>query len=266
MPEQPVDVFAFNRAAWDCMVAKGNRWTQPVDAETVRKARQGEWSVVLTPTRAVPRSWFPELSGCRILALAAGGGQQGPIFAAAGAQVTVWDASGRQLAQDRAVAARDGLDLRTIEGSMDDLGSIEDESFDVVFHPCSNCFCPDVLPVWREVARVLRTGGILMAGFLNPAVFAVDEDLAAQGRLQLVHPIPHSDAKDPGVVARRQTEGRPLEFGHSLSELIGGQLASGFRLTDLYEDRFGGADSFERAFDRVMAGLIATRAVLDFDA
>src|SRR5262245_51519477 len=98
-----MDIREYNRRAWDRKVQEGNRWTRQVGPEIVAAARQGEWQVLLTPTRPVPRDWFPSLGGLEILCLACGGGQQAPIFAAAGASVTVLDISPRQLAQDRLV-------------------------------------------------------------------------------------------------------------------------------------------------------------------
>ena len=113
-----VDVRDLNRDAWNAQVAKENRWTIPVSPHEIEAARRGEWEILLTPTRPLPRSWFPELEGTRVLCLASGGGQQGPILAATGARVTVFDNSPQQLAQDRLVAERDGLELETIEGCM----------------------------------------------------------------------------------------------------------------------------------------------------
>ena len=107
-----MDIAEYNRRAWDHQVAQGNRWTVPVTTEIVAAARQGEWNVVLTPQKPVPKSWFsPSLSvsGLDVLCLASGGGQQAPILAAAGANVTVLDNSPRQLEQDQIVARRDGL-------------------------------------------------------------------------------------------------------------------------------------------------------------
>src|ERR1700692_3446824 len=103
-----MDVLAYNRRAWNRRAEKGNRWTVPVGPEVIAAARRGDWQVVLTATRPVPRSWFPELTGLDVLCLASGGGQQGPVFAGAGAVVTVLDASPAQLARDRLVAERDG--------------------------------------------------------------------------------------------------------------------------------------------------------------
>src|SRR5262245_23129794 len=150
-----MDVYEHNQRAWDHLCDKGNRWTTPVDHEVIASAREGQWEVVLTPRRVVPREWFPNLRGCDVLGLASAGGQQGPILAAAGARVTVFDASEKQLEQDRRVAARENLPLRTVQGDMRDLAVFEDESFDLVFHPCSNSYTSDVRSVWREVHRVL---------------------------------------------------------------------------------------------------------------
>src|SRR4030042_6873542 len=114
-----MDVRAYNREKWDLQVEHGNPWTIPCSPEVIAAARQGEWSVLLTEQRYVPRSWFPQdLHGVDILCLASGGGQQGPIFAAAGAKVTVFDNSPRKLAQDRLVAGRELLSINLVEADM----------------------------------------------------------------------------------------------------------------------------------------------------
>ena len=255
------DVIDFNRAAWNRQVAEGNPWTRPVGADAITKARAGDWSVVLTPVRPVPRDWFPQLPGAEVLGLASAGGQQGPILAAAGANVTVFDLSDAQLDRDRQVAEREGLSIKTVQGRMDDLSPFADASFDLVFHPCSNMFAPDVRTVWREVARVLKPRGILLAGFGNPVLHAADEPETDQGRVHLINKIPYSEAGDPALVELRRTQGRPLEHGHSLEDQIGGQLDAGLVLTGFYEDYFGGDEVYEKAFDAVMPTFIATRAL-----
>src|SRR4051812_35533750 len=99
-----MNIRQFNRDAWDKLVEKGNEWTRPVSAEQVQEARSGKLSLLLTPTRPVPNSWYPRLPGANVLCLACGGGQQGPLLAAAGAKVTVCDNSPKQLEQDSFVA------------------------------------------------------------------------------------------------------------------------------------------------------------------
>jgi SAM-dependent methyltransferase len=225
----------------------------------VERARRGEWQIVVTPRRAVPHDWFPELAGADVLCLASGGGQQGPVLAAAGARVSVFDNSTRQLEQDRMVAERDGLDIETVGGDMVDLSCFEDERFDLIVHPCSNCFSEEVRPVWQECFRVLRPGGVLVAGFANPFIFCFDRTLEAQGILQLRYQVPYSDVTSLSASERARflEPDEPLCFGHSLEDQIGGQLAAGFVLTALYEDYHEEGDVTVPYFP----GFLATRAL-----
>ncbi len=254
-----MDILAHNQTAWDREVAGGNNpWTRPVGPEVIAAARRGEWSVVLTEQQPVPRDWFPPLPGCEVLCLASGGGQQGPVLAAAGARVTLLDASAAQLAQDRLVAERESLPMRVEQGDMADLSRFADQAFDLVFHPVSNCFARDVMVVWREVARVLRPGGVLLAGFLNPDMFIFDLDAADRGELHAVNALPYSDLTHlpPDRLQQRVAAGETLEFSHTLTEQIGGQLAAGLVITGFYEDRHR-----EFAPARLLPTYFATRAV-----
>lgn len=251
-----MNILEHQSRAWDAEVERGSEWTRPVGPEVVAAARRGEWSVLLTETEPVPREWFPELRGLDVLCLACGGGQQGPVFAAAGARVTVLDNSPRQLAQDRLVADREGLELRALRGDMADLSAFADGSFDLVFHPVSNCFVPDVRPVWREAFRVLRRGGRLLAGFNNPYFYLFGQ--AEPVELTVRYALPYSDLESLTEEERRRQfgEAAPLEFGHTLTDQLGGQLDAGFRLVALYEDRHRG-----HPLARYAPTYIATHAV-----
>jgi len=194
MSKTPKHIRDHNRSAWNSEVAKGNRWTVPVGPEAVARARKGDWSIVLTPTIPVPRDWFPPLQGADVLCLASGGGQQGPVLAAAGARVTVLDNSPAQLARDREVSEREGLAIKIVEGDMADLSAFGDGSFDLIFHPVSNVFVPEVVPMWRECHRVLRPGGVLLAGFMNPHVYLFDYDeVDRTGALEVRFTLPYAD-------------------------------------------------------------------------
>ncbi len=251
-----------NRLAWNKQVEKGNRWTVPVSSAEIDAARKGRWEIFLTPTKPVPREWFPELAGLDVLCLASGGGQQGPVLAAAGANVTVFDNSPKQLDRDRQVAERDGLSIKTVEGDMADLGIFADASFDLVVHPVSNTFVPNVRPVWKEAYRVLRKGKALLAGFANPALYLFDYNLADRtGVLQVKYTLPYSDIVSLSTEEKQRytEEGTPLEFSHTLEDQIGGQIEAGFVLAGLYED----ADENEEwdILGKYMSSYIATRAV-----
>ena len=251
------DPVAYNRAAWDREVDSGNEWTRPVGPDVIARARAGDWSVVLIGYQPVPRDWFPaDLAGTEILCLASGGGQQGPVLAAAGAAVTVFDNSPRQLGRDREVASREGLAIHTVLGDMRDLSAFGDASFDVVFHPVSNVFCPEIAPVWREAFRVLRPGGLLLAGFLNPDLFIFDVAALDRGEFVVRHALPFSTLDLPETERRLGYGDGPVEYSHSLTGQIGGQLAAGFVLTHLAE-----APHHADLTREYMPGYIATRAV-----
>lgn len=153
--------------------------------------------------------------------------------------MTVLDNSPKQLEQDRLVAERERLDIKTVEGDMRDLSAFADESFALIFHPCSNLFVPDVRAIWHEAFRVLRSGGTLMSGFLNPVLFIFDQELMEQGTLRVRHELPYSDLTSitEEERARRIQRGDALEFGHTLADQIGGQIAEGFVINGFYEDR-----------------------------
>jgi SAM-dependent methyltransferase len=188
-----------------------------------------------------------------VLCLASGGGQQGPILAAAGAIVTVLDYCEAQLEQDRMVAARDGLAIETEWGDMSDLSMFDDATFDLVFHPCSNLFVDDVLPVWREASRVLKPGCTLLSGFVNPIHFVFDEASMRGGILQVAHSIPYSDL-DRRTDSKAQCDrDDPLCFGHSLTDQIAGQISAGFAITGFYEDRYDDDDLISQYIDSFVA-------------
>ena len=241
-PDPVEDIVQYNRDAWDKQVKQNSRWTIPVTPEDIVQARAGDWNIVLTPEKTVPRNWFPDFGSgdVEVLCLAGSGGQQAPILAAAGARVTVFDNSPAQLEQDRLVADREGISIRTVQGDMANLEALSENSFDLIVHPCSNTFVPSVLPVWQEAARVLKPGGDLLSGFVKPIVFLFDDDLMNKGEFKVTHKLPYSDLTSISS-ERRQAyidAGEPLCFGHTLTDQIGGQIDAGLEITGFFEDRW----------------------------
>ena len=153
-----------NAQTIDRWIDEGWEWGIPISHETYFKALTGEWDVLLTPTKFVPHDWFGELKGKRVLGLASGGGQQMPIFAALGADCTVLDYSEKQLESERMVAEREGYDIAIIRADMTKPLPFSDETFDLIFHPVSNCYVKEVKPIFKECARILKKGGILLSG------------------------------------------------------------------------------------------------------
>ena len=223
-----------NARTIDRWVDEGWEWGKPISHEVYRKALDGEWDVYLTPTKPVPHEWFGCLKGKRLLGLASGGGQQMPIFAALGAECTVLDYSSRQIESERQVSEREGYPIRIIQGDMTQPLPFPDESFDIIFHPVSNCYVEEVRPIWRECYRILKHSGLLISGTDHYVNYIVNDDETA-----IVNRLPFNPLKNPEQIAQLQKDDAGVQFSHSLEEQIGGQLEAGFRLLNLYEDTNG---------------------------
>jgi SAM-dependent methyltransferase len=215
-------------------IDEGWEWGEPIDHETFLRARAGSWEVKLTPTRSVPREWFGSLTGACVLGLASGGGQQCPIFAAAGAHVTVLDYTPAQLESERLVSEREGFGISIVRADMTEPLPFPDETFDLVFNPVSLCYIREVEPVWNEVARIMKPGGILLTGFDTIINFIVDGD-----EREIVWSMPFDPLDNPAQRAFLEEDDAGLQFGHSLDEMLGGLLRAGFSIEDLYEDTNG---------------------------
>ncbi len=241
-----------NSRTIDRWVEEGWEWGQPISHETYEKARVGVWELYLTPTKPMPRTWLPELRGARVLGLASGGAQQMPLLTAAGASCTVLDFSEKQLESERMVAQREGYAIEIVRADMTKPLPFADESFDVIVHPVSNCYVEQVKPIFRECFRVLKRGGILVAGLDNGVNFLVNDD-----EMTIVNRFPFNPLKNPEQMEQLRREDCGVQFSHTLDEQIGGQLEAGFALTDLYED----TNSEGRLRELNIPCFFATRAV-----
>ena len=219
----------------DAWVESGWQWGVPISHERYLKARSGDWSMLLTPTREVPREWFFEDMRCRrVLGLAAGGGQQMPIFAAMGCSCTVLDYSSAQIASEEMVAQREGYEIRAIRADMTRPLPFDDDEFDLIFHPVANCYVEEVLPIWRECFRVLAPGGRLLAGLDNGFNYVVDDD-----EERVVRGLPFNPLRDRSLIPEEELSEWGMQFSHTLDEQVRGQIRAGFRILDLYEDTNG---------------------------
>jgi SAM-dependent methyltransferase len=250
------DYVKFNEKAWNNFVETNYQWTIPVSSEMIELAKNGVWDVVATPTKPVPKSWFPkDFSKIKVLCLAGGGGQQGPIFAALGADVTVFDNCRKQLEKDELVARREGLKIKTIKGDMKDLSALSDETYDLIMQ-FAGVYVDTVLPVWKEAYRVLKKGGIMIAGHNNPNEFIFDLESMEKGELIVRHKIPYSDLTSiTKEEFERVTSNEGVCFGHSLNDLIQGQIDAGFLISGFYED-IGGSP-----LDEYIPTFFATKAI-----
>ena len=225
-----------NANTWDEWAKRGNPWTTPISHEEFLQAKQGgDWKVFLTPCVPVPHEWFLPFEGCKLLGLASGGAQQMPIFAALGADCTVLDYSESQLQAERDFAAREGYAIEIVQADMTQRLPFEDSSFDLIFHPVSNVYIENVQHVWDECARVLRPGGVLLAGCDNGINFLFED----KHPLRVVNKLPFNPLRlsEKEQKLKLKENGGAFQFSHTMEEQIGGQLKAGFRLTHLLEDR-----------------------------
>ncbi len=182
-----------------------------VTPEELIDARRGQFDVTLTAYKSVPRHWLPpSLENRRILCLAGEAGVQPHLLAVAGGQVTIFSRSEERLERDREFAGREQLDISAILGDFTNLSVFPKEYFDMVFCPASVPHVPEVRQVFRECARVLKTGGIMMLGVSLPS--AAEEDNFVPPQL------------------------KGSDYCHTLEELIGGQIEAGLVIIGFYED------------------------------
>ena len=241
-----------NAKTIDRWVENGWEWGLPITHEQFLAAKAGIWSIVLTPTKPVPREWFPDLRGKKLLGLACGGGQQMPVFTAAGAVCTVLDYSERQLESERMVAAREGYEIEIVRADMSKPLPFADAAFDVIVHPVSNSYIREVEPLWRECFRVLRPGGILLAGLDNGINYIFNDE-----ETEVVHSLPFDPLSDPALMEELRQSDSGVQFSHTFEEQVGGQLKAGFVLTHLFED----VNGYGKLHERTIPTFIATRAV-----
>lgn len=225
-----------NRRAWDRRARKGERFARPADDGDLKD-----------PLKKLDASgWLGDVAGRRLLCLAAGGGRQSAQYASAGAVVTVVDISPEMLVLDRQAAAERGLNIRTVEASMDDLSALAPGSFDIVIHPVSTCYVPDVLKVYREVARVIAPGGIYISQHKQPASLQAAVNPSPRG-YELIEPYYRSGPLRQ-VQGSLHREAGTMEFLHRWEELLGGLCRAGFVIEDLSEPCHGNDQAESASF------------------
>lgn len=207
------------------MAAREHPLTQPATAEELQN-----------PLAVVdPAGWLPKsIHGWKVLCLAAGGGRQSVLYAAAGAEVTVVDISSGMLELDRQAAAKHSFNLRLLQTSMEDLSMLPAAHFDLVIHPVSTCYVREIVPVYQQVARVLRENGLYVSQHKTPANLQATLD-ATGGHYRLEHAYYDKSPVTPATAPNRLREPGTMEFVHRWEELLGGLCRTGFVIEDVVE-------------------------------
>lgn len=230
---------------------EGWEWGQPISHETYIDAVNGKWDVLLTPTKPVPHDWFLPFKGCKILGLASGGGQQMPIFAALGAEVTVLDYSERQLEKEVMMSKKEGYNIRIVRADMTEKLPFEDGEFDLIFSPVSFVYVEAIEPIFKECYRILRPNGVLLCGLDNGVNFISNNEDVIENQF------PFNPLKNKDQYKMLQDDDCGIQFSHNMEENIGGQLKAGFTLVDIYDDYNGEG----KLNDLKIPTFIATKAI-----
>ncbi|MEZ6130941.1 MAG: class I SAM-dependent methyltransferase [Planctomycetaceae bacterium] len=218
------DYQTINRQSWNRMAESGSLFAKVATDEQCRD-----------PLKVLDgRGWLPEsVVGLKVLCLASGGGWQSVLYAVAGADVTVVDLSDSMLALDEREARRRGLKLRTLRASMDDLRDLNDEAFDIVHQPVSTCYIPDLVPMYAEVARVLKDDGLYISQHKQPTSLQISH---RNERHQFVIGVEYYHTGPlPKQIDTSYREAGATEYLHRLEDLIGGLVRSRLVLEDLRE-------------------------------
>lgn len=220
----------YNRERWNDLARAGILYSRPfLDLDTGRAREVVDEEGVLG-----------DVTGKRVLLLGGGGGQQSAAMALLGARVTVLDLSDEQLERDRQAARHYGFEPELHQGDMRDLSRYDDDSFDVVWQPYSINFVPAVQPVFAEVARVLRAGGLYRVMWHNPFTQTMDDERYDSERGYSLH-TPYRDGEIDAVAifgtdnwtiwhedeTTSETLG-PRAFRHTMSTFVNGLVARGF--------------------------------------
>lgn len=220
------------REDWNRQAAAGRMYTRPwlnITKERLHQYVSGETEGLEPEYNYIyPPSMLRDVRGQRVLCLAAAGGQQSAVFGLLGADVTVVDIADAMLDHDRHAADHYGYTVRTIRADMRDLSCLENHEFDRVYHAISLCFVQDIHPVYREVHRVLKPGGLYRVGHVHPATYRVEWESWDGDGYRIASP----------YLGGRIAESNPYasEYRHLLSTIFNGLVECGFRIVAVHED------------------------------
>jgi SAM-dependent methyltransferase len=231
------EVSEYNARVWDRMVAQKSGFASTVSAR-----------VLNDPQKHINiYNWVPEgVHGKKVLCLAAGGGKHAPLYAAAGAVVTVLDVSESMLEKDRAMAEKHGFQIRRVRACMTRMDMFESSEFDLIMQPVSSCYVENLSAMYGEVHRILKPGGIYIVQHKQP--FSLQCGAFPEMSKYYVETKGHHKGPLPPVQGSEHREQGALEFLHPLEALLGGLCQKGFVIEDVREPWHGREDAAPGTF------------------
>lgn len=183
--------------------------------------------------------YLGDVRGKALLDLGCGEGGYARELARRGAQVWAVDCAERAIAYASERAQQEQLSVRHLVRNSSDLWGLESGSFDVVLCSMMLMDCEDLEGTLREIARVLRPGGLLCASVLHPCFNGHYElGIGRQG-----------EGAERQVVVRNYFEPRewsapvgdsatPVVWRHrTLEEYVKSFVRCGLTMVDLWEPR-----------------------------
>jgi ubiquinone/menaquinone biosynthesis C-methylase UbiE len=167
------------------------------------------------------------VKGKKVTEIGCGGAQCSIAFAKRGAIVTGIDISEEQLKFARALAEKNGVQIKFHQGDIRELPQMESSSQDVVFSAFALLYVDDLHSCFKEVYRILVEGGLFVFSLDHPFSRTVDSQ-----SLKL-----KSSYFDIGKYVRTFADPTKefVMYNHSVSELFNTVIDSGLSVEKMIE-------------------------------
>ena len=147
--------------SWDALADGWSQWVHHNQTRTI----------LLDPAHLEA---LGDVSGKRVLDAGCGEGRFARMLAERGAQVTALDFSTRMIELATDIEAKQPLGIEYLVADMTDLSRFADGSFDIAVAYLSLIDVPDGEKALREIARVLRPGGVFQFSVVHPCFLVPD--------------------------------------------------------------------------------------------
>jgi SAM-dependent methyltransferase len=183
-----------------------------------------------------------DVEGVEVLQLScAGDASQAFSLANLGAKVTACDFSPAAIEIATENARRIGRDVRFVVDDSQQLSTLEDGAFDLVFADYNLWYYEDLPTACRNWYRVLREGGRLVLHEHHPiTVWCVEED-GTEDRLRVLRsyddrtPEYYRCGDDVGPFSHGDPELEAVEFPHTMADIVTAIAQAGFVIKKMVE-------------------------------
>lgn len=228
-----------NQAFWDDLVDIHAAQDGDGEGYRVRKFLDGE--CILDP---LIRSEIGNIEGKSLLHLQCHFGLDSLSLARLGATITGVDFSPNGIAAARKLSDDSGVPGRFIEGLIEDVPSLIDEQFDMVFTSWGAIIWLADLGAWTAaIDHALKPGGVFYIADAHPLLLAFDDEAEPGGQpppiiydyLSSDEPIGLENANDYADESVVLKTTRTYEWSHSLGEIVTRLCEAGLRIEFLHE-------------------------------